>query len=446
MATHTHPGRCLLRLHALLVPSLLLASCSSCSPNRGSADAIDAGIDVGVAIVDARDVVGEDVSPVDANCGLPTPPTGWSRLPLPCDCDFLIADDPSVAMSPLEWHACLDGTPGCREVGGVANPLGAGGAATASGVVLDVEQTGGAPGRRRVALAMLDRPPFVVLDYASSPQCFLSTPGFGDSTAALEIDRGVNATLLEEFFFVGEMRNDPVWRVVAAHLGPIGFLTGSPGLSGRRIVIGTDGVVLRSDPGTGMFSTIVRSTDVSAPICCAEALGNAILFYSDIPQAPAWIFRDGSAPQLLYRPTAPDDMDLFSVADGAAYWFQGTSRDARGMFASVSLWTSPISETSISLSPRRVGGTSIHFLPRQRAGGTHMAFDTNGDPVIYVVMNATDGTYWQIQNPTGMRPMGMVFVNETEFAFALAPAGTARPTTVRRQRLDALGPPLPAMP
>lgn len=432
-----------IHFHVLTVAAIALASCSSCTANNGNLDASDARIDV--AADHPRDVA-PDESGADPGCALPAPPSGWSRLPLPCNCDFVIADDPATAAAPLEWLPCRDGTPGCREVGGVASPLRMGGASTVGGVVLFATLGPLAAGRYRMAFAQLDQPAFLLIDFAYSPQCFIVTPGCGTSEAVLEVDRGIGTTQLEEFFFRGELRNDPAWRDVAAHLGPIAFMTSPPIPTAAGIVLGADGLILRSDPATGLFATIVRSADVGATICCTQTLGNAILFSADTSQLPTWILRDGSPPRLLYRPTAPDQANIFQVADGTAYWFQGASRDAAGMYGSVSLWTSPISETSTSVTPRRVGGTTMHFFPSQLAGGGHMAFDTNGLDVIYVAMNGTDGSYWQIQNPTGMRPMGMVFLTDTEFAFALAPAGTTTPTTVRRQRLDALGPPLPALP
>jgi hypothetical protein len=91
----------------------------------------------------------------------------------------------------------------------------------------------------------------------------------------------------------------------------------------------------------------------------------------------------------------------------------------------------------------------LHYFPTDDiVGGGRFAFGLNSTTDWYAIMNGADGSYWIIHAVAGMRPVpdGMVFRSDTEFAFALAPAGTTTPTTVRRLRLDALGPPLPALP
>jgi hypothetical protein len=78
---------------AVVVAGLASASCSSCAGGRGPLDASDSGVITDVVHADVRDGAAAPDAAEDASCGRPSPPVGWSRLPLPCDCDFLIAGD-----------------------------------------------------------------------------------------------------------------------------------------------------------------------------------------------------------------------------------------------------------------------------------------------------------------------------------------------------------------
>jgi len=388
-------------------------------------------------------------APEPAIAAKPAPQsTTWSSLEIATGCAVRIAGKPAALGTPLEWLPCADGPEGCRELvtrsaaDALAPSISVQGLAHGDQVTLAVFSF--LPGlTARYVLAPRDGPPFFAIEGPREERCSLGAVGLSDDGAVVEITFDNADGYASRAYLRGPLREDPVWRRVAAVLPRRefpDFIGESAFSAGGRVVVEQNGGPLRwFDKDAKRWVEVAGSHDGWE--CCADGHGDAVTFMLESIPEKVMAARLGERAHAL-RSEPFDGTSPVAIDGSRAVWIEGFGRDNNNIYKRVELWAADVTK-GLALA----NAVKIATLPR-----TTMAVPTFGGGVVVVpLQEPKDGLavvrldepndIRALKPPTGLMVERLLWIADDEIAVQIGKGGMhVEPSQLLRIPLASLPP------
>lgn len=184
-------------------------------------------------------------------------------------------------------------------------------------------------------------------------------------------------------------------------------------------------------------------------------VGSDVLFWAGKDErSRAYIYHDDTGTIEPYLDAVGMDIVGFWTDGVTLVWIQSAPPYTVAEVPTVvELWSSPYSSDPAELVPARVVelGPSFRHPEHRYESGLVVLRDSQWDPATQAVswsrdyvIRLRDRVYWSIEAPDGLWWGDILYAAADEIAMAVQPAhDQTRTSTVRRQRLPALGTPQP---